>query len=499
MLKTSPISIGFYLITVFFFLLYNPAISSGRDDFSLGPLLNIEEDESQESQEVDLLGPFITSKRDKDSSEFGLRPLFYLLRDSEKDSTEFDFLYPIATYDRREEDWDFQFLIYLLSYESEKKPSGFRETEFTLFPFIFSKRAEDRDKSYFAVFPLYGGLKDKFARDEINFLLFPLYLETKKGGFTNYSFLWPIFGYYTGGGQEGFRLWPLFGYRKRGETLDEKFALWPIYVSKRWEFFGEERRSFMIFPFYSTLESPERTQSTYLWPLFNRLVDREKEIERWDTPWPLINFTRGKKTGNRVFPFYASEEDKNSEEGFFLWPLYRYSNLTLEDHVRKRKTFLLFLYSDIKEEPTIDGGREGRRIDFWPLFSYKRDEKGNRSFHFLSLLEPFFSNNKGIERNYAPLWRLFEWNKYEDGRSVSSFLWNTYRMEKSKDMTKVDLRPIIPIFSYVDSEEKSKFYFLGGLFGYKSDQRKKTFKLFFIPINISKDETKEEEGGSKNE
>lgn len=497
MLKILIRSLGAFFISKFFLLLLSATPSLGEEDFGLGPLFNIDRDRTQDSQEIDALGPFITSKKDKNSSQFGFRPFFYMVQDRERDSTEFDFLYPIATYDRREEDRRFQFLIYLLSYESNMKPSGFREREFTLFPLVFTKRAEEKEKSYFALFPIYGRIQDKFLRDEINFFLFPLFLQTKKGEATNYSFLWPIFGYYTGGGQEGFRLWPLFGYRKKEGVLEEKFVLWPIYLSRQITFHGEDIRFFSIFPLYSSFESPDRTQHTYLWPLFNRLVDRRKGIERWDVPWPIINFTRGKKREDRVFPFYASETDGKDEEGFFLWPLYRYNKITLEDHRRTKKKILLFLYSDMKEEPIIEGGRNARRIDLWPLFSYKRDAEGNRSFHLLSILEPFLSDNEGIERNYSSFWRFFEWKKYKDGRSVSSFLWNSFRKETDKEKTEVDIKPIIPIFSYKDWKEGSKVYLFGGLFGYKSDSNKKTYKFLFIPINVASKDTLDARGGEK--
>src|SRR4030067_1084339 len=237
---------------------------------------------------------------------------FYLVEDTGNDSTEFDFLYPLATYDRRENDRRFQFIFYLLFYETVQTRSGFVENEFHLFPFIFGKNAEDENDSYFALFPIYGNLKNKFARDEINFLLFPLFLRTKKDEATNYSFLWPF---------------------------------------------------------------------------FNHLVDKKKGIERWDVPWPFFNFTRGKEEEEtRIFPLYSSEKSEKDEEGFFLWPLYRYDRGTFEDYKRTRKSVLFILYSDIKEEPIIEGGRSGRRIDFWPLFSYKRDREGNLSFNFLSIL-----------------------------------------------------------------------------------------------------------------
>ncbi|MGQ0792772.1 MAG: hypothetical protein ACT4NX_01650 [Deltaproteobacteria bacterium] len=436
------------------------------------------------------LSPFFTSSESGSVSEFGVRPFFYWLRDEERDSEELDVLYPLATYDRREDARSYQFLFYMLSYYSNLTPSGFQESKFTLFPLVFSKRAEEADKSYFALFPIYGRLKERFARDEINFYLFPLYLETRSGDAVNYSFLWPLFGYYTGGGQEGVRLWPIYGYRKKEGALDEKFALWPIFISKKTVSFGEETASFSVFPLYLTKESRNKTQTTYLWPFINHQVDRKKGTERWDLPWPFVNFTRGAKTETRVFPFYGSEVDGGDEDGFYLWPIYRYSKLNLEDNLRTRKNILLFLYSDIEEEPLIEGGRARRRIDLWPLFTYNRDRDGNRSFHLISPIEPFIADSRGIERNYAPFWRLYQWRKSPDGASSSSALWNAYRMEKNEGGRRIELKPLLPIFSYNQSEGQGSAYdIFGGLFGYKSTPEGRAVKLFFYDVNISVNDT----------
>ena len=489
-----------FYVSLFILIFIGEYPCSGEEGFSLGPLFDSDQDKTQTTQQVDALGPFITSKKTETRFEYGFHPLFYLVEDTGNDSTEFDFLYPLATYDRRENDRRFQFIFYLLFYKTVQTRSGFVENEFHLFPFIFAKNAEDKNNSYFALFPVYGNLKYKFSRDEINFFLFPLFLRTKKNEATNYSFLWPFFGYYTGGGQKGFRFWPLFGYRKKEGSFEEKFALWPIFASKRRVFYGEEIRSLSVLPFYSVVESDQRSQTTYLWPFFNHLVDKKRGIERWDVPWPLLNFTRGKKEEEtRIFPFYASEKSEKDEEGFFLWPLYRYDRGTFEDHKRTRNSVLFILYSDIKEEPIIEGGRSGRRIDFWPLFTYKRDREGNANFHFLSIFEPFLSNNEGIERNYSSFWRLYQWKRYKDGRKTSTFLWNMFKSESGKEGFRMDFQPIIPIFSYKNWEGESKIYFLGGLFGYKSDPYKKTIKLFYIPINISSQENTTEEEVRKDE
>ncbi|MBI4228132.1 MAG: hypothetical protein HY693_00275 [Deltaproteobacteria bacterium] len=461
---------------------------------------------------MNALGPFITSKKNEKLTELGFRPFFYSIKDGEKNSSEMDILYPFATYDKRDGNWRFQLLAYLLYLESEKTKNGFSEREFNLFPFIFSKRAEDPEDSYFALFPFFGKMKNKFYKDEISFVLFPLFLQTRNGDEINRSFLWPFFGYYNGGGQSGFRFWPLFGYRKKEEKLDEKFVLWPFIISSKRVFYGEERSTFSILPFYTSFESPNFTNKTYFWPFFNYVEDKKRGFKQLSAPWPFIGFTRGTREGNRFFPFYAdymgeggggivpfySENSIESRgkgyqdrDGFILWPLYRYSSVTLEDYRRSRKSILLILYKEIKDEPIIEGGTSGRRINLWPLFSYRRDNDGNRSFQFFSLLEPLVSGVDGLERNYSPLWRFFEWKKYSDGRTVTSFLWNTFRTEYSEEATKVSLQPIIPIFSYTRAVEGSKTLFFGGLFGYQNTGAIRKLKFLFVPITIGSGEKEE--------
>lgn len=480
-----------FSLSIYFFLISAPVFS--EEVVNLGPLLNMREDGSREVKEVEGLGPFITYQREKQRKEFGLHPFFYLLMDKEKDLSEFEFLYPIVTYKRNEESKKFQMFLYLLSYESGLKEGKFREKDFTLFPLIFARKSEDSGRSFFAFFPIYGDMRDKFSKDEIEFFLFPLFLRTTNDKFVNYSFLWPFFGYYTGEGQEGFRFWPFFGYRKRGQILKEDFILWPLYVSKHWVYYGKETDYLSFFPFYSTFRSSEREQNTYLWPFFSYLRDRDKNIERWDVPWPILNITRGSKSENRFFPFYANEKGKTYEEGFFLWPLYRYETLTLEDFMRTRRDFLLFLYSDIEEKPILEGGREGRRISLWPIFTYRRDREGNKNFFMFSLFEPFLSN-KRLDRNYSSLWRIYQWQRSKDGNWFMSFFWNTIRFQNEEDQIEIKVHPIVPLFSLESSEKGSKIYLLGGFLGYRSSEHEKTIKLFYIPVSFSRKTEEVKEG-----
>ena len=104
-------------------------ISFCAEGINLGPLLSTERDPKSNAQEINALGPFITSRRNDEATEFGFRPFFYFINNREENSIQFDMLYPIATYDRRDDNWRFQLLVYLLYLESEKTKNGFDEKE----------------------------------------------------------------------------------------------------------------------------------------------------------------------------------------------------------------------------------------------------------------------------------------------------------------------------------------------------------------------------------
>ncbi len=457
------------------------------DTINLGPLFYMEKDEETGEKKVDALGPFVSYEKKADETGYGFRPIFYSFRDDRKDRTSFDFLYPLSTYRTFEGDTKFQALAYIFHYKSDLQENGYREREYTLFPFVFARHAEDPDRSFFAVFPVYGNMKNKYGKDRITFFLFPLFLQTENYGVKNSNFIWPFIGYYSGNGASGGRLWPVYGQKTVGDSLRDEFALWPIYMKSDREFYGAQINSLAILPFYYGLDMPGRKQRTYGWPFFTYIDNTNRNFKRYDMPWPFVTFSRGDVNTNRIFPLFSVKKEEDSESGYALWPLYSWRSHKLDDYEIKKRAIAYFLYKDVQNIPRVEGGRDSRAINLWPLFTYRRLPDGTAYFNFISPLETFLQDNAPRERNWRPLWTLFRWDKDEEGNHVSSFLWNTFRTESTKKGVKVDLRPIIPVISYENTDEKDKFHILGGLFGYSKDKEnnKKTLKFLFIPVNIS--------------
>jgi len=480
---------------VCFLLLIGIPVVCSAGDLNIPPIFYHDQDEAYKTEE-NLLGPFITIRKNDERNEFGIRPFFYWLENEKRDHREMDILYPLFGYWADSDIKSYQFLLHLVKYESNKLKGG-TEREFTLFPFIFYKSSPEKDNGYFGLFPLYGDLNNKFSKDTIQFILFPLYMKTTSEGDKTTSIVWPFISIYSGD-QEGFRLWPIYGKRtKKKNNLEQTFIMWPFYVSNEKDFYGQHIYSRNFFPFYSESEMFGIKHRSYFWPLYNKTESINNNFERWDVPWPFINITRGKKYQTRVFPFYSrSESAEEDTDGFILWPLYKYSKLHLEDHIRSKKIFLFFIFKEETYKPTIDGGKKGKRIDLWPLFTYTKN-RNSSYLHVFTLFEPFIRSSDRLYRNYSPFWRIFEWRKYDDDSSKASLLWDIITLRNSERGSKFSIKPVIPLVTYRNMDVGNSFKLLGGLIGYSSSDYGDTIRLFYYPFRFNKDKNREE--GSRKE
>ena len=57
----------------------------------------------------------------------------------------------------------------------------------------FQQRSSDPALNYTAVVPFYGHLENRFFRDEISFVMFPLYVRSRKSDVVTDNYLFPFF------------------------------------------------------------------------------------------------------------------------------------------------------------------------------------------------------------------------------------------------------------------------------------------------------------------
>jgi hypothetical protein len=451
---------------------------AGAEDASFGPLFQEFGLTLAPGRRTEALGPLYYAERLEESKLWAVPPVFSYELNEGTDFAHFDFAWKVITYDRFGDEYRWQ-LLQMFSIAGGGTQSDTNVHRFTLVPVYFQQRSTIPEKNYTAVLPIYGTIKERLFRDEIKFVLFPLYGQSRKRDIVTDNYLYPVFHLRHGNGLKGWQFWPLAGREHKELTRktnvwgeveivgghDKAFAVWPLYSWQRTgEGTAEVVRQEALLPFYSYYQSPKRVSETFLWPLgVTHTIEREKKYEEWGVPWPLIVFTRGEgKTCNRVWPFFSHAHNATLTSEWFLWPIYKYNRLKSDPFERERTRILLFLYSDTRAA-NREAGVSSRQIDLWPLFTARRDFQGKSRLQLFSPLEPILPNNRGVERNLSPLWSV--WRSEKDrktGATSQSLLWNLYRRESSPQARKCSL--------------------LFGLFQYQSGPDGARWRLLYIPF-----------------
>jgi hypothetical protein len=491
---------GAYGVFTLVFLLSLSRVSAG-DAVYAGFAFDRHELTLEAGSRTEAAGPFFYHTHMELGTTWAVPPLFSFTSWLEGDGAEFDLFYPVLTYDRYGEEYRWQ-LLQLLSFAGGRDQDSSRRRRFTLYPFYFQQRSTDAEENYTALFPVYGHLQNRFARSEIDFVLWPLYLKTirrppasslpddpflnlggrflsaRRGDVTTYNYVYPIFHWRTGEGLQGWQVWPLLGHEKKIVTSktnnwgdpelspghEHWFALWPFYYHlHRGIGSANPDHDWAVVPFYRAQRSPLRDSTSYGIPLGVTITDdRARRYREWSAPWPFIVFARGEgKTINRVWPLFGQGEAAGLESNFYLWPGYHYRRKQGETLDRRRTRILVFLAAHTKET-NKETAKTKTRTDVWPLYTHRRDFDGRTRLQIFAPLEPILSASKSMERNYSPLWSV--WRAEENpvtGATSQSLLWNLYRRETTPTSKKGSL--------------------LFGLVQYHSRAETTRWRLFYLP------------------
>ena len=452
-----------------------------KDSLDAGPLFAEFPLTLDSGQRTEMFGPFFYSQQLDTEKTWALPPFFSRDTDPAVESREDDFLYPLATYETYGQEYRWQFF-QLLAFAGGQDSQGQEVRRVTIFPIYFQQRSPVTNENYTALIPFYGHYENHLFRDDVFFVMFPFYSETRKKDVVNDNYFYPFFNTRHGDGMRGWQFWPFFGEEHKVVTTvtndfgdvetvgghDQYFALWPFYFRQNNNIGTDDPEKFRaVFPFWVFSRSPQRDATSIVWPLFNWADDRDKKYREWQMPWPFLDIARGPgKSITRVFPLFSRAHNDTLESDFYLWPFYKFDAIHADPLDRRHTRILFYLYQDVTEKNT-ETGKEKQRVDLWPLFVYHRGFDGGSRLQILAPLESFVPDNRGIERNWAPLWSLWRSeNNPATGASSQSLLWNLYRFDKTADSKKCS--------------------FLFGLFQFQSQPAGKTAKLFYIPIGKEK-------------
>ena len=458
------------------------AIAQSGDALNAGPIYDRFSLTLDSGTRTEWMGPLFYQEQVGETTGWGIPPLVTWTKDVGTDSAELDILYPLLTYDRFGTETRWQ-LFQWLNFSGNQSIDESDKRRFTLFPFYFQQRSANPTNNYTALVPLYGHLENRFFRDEVHFVLMPLYVQSRKREMITQNFVYPFFHLRHGPGLSGWQFWPVIGVEHKQvtqstnhwETVEESpgyqkfFFAWPLFFKERVGIgTTNELRSLAFVPFFSVERSPLRDSIGFPWPLgFRHTEDREKDYREWDAPWPLVVFARGKgKRTDRIWPLYSKASTTVIETGFYAWPLYKWNQVHAAPYERESRKVVFYLYSELTERNT-DTLQTLHRVSSWPLFTYRKDFRGRERLQILSLLEPFVPTSKSVERDFSPVWSLWrsEFNP-ETRASSQSLFWNLYRRERAPTAKKCSL--------------------LFGLFQYQTGPDGKRLRLFYLPVSRTK-------------
>jgi hypothetical protein len=242
--------------------------------------------------------PFYARVQTEEGSFFAVRPLYSHTTAAE--GAVRDVFWPLYSRKEFKDEKSSRGLIFWFTHEFDVSSESPRYRRWLL-PFYFQGR-DVHGESYGALFPAGGTIREFLGRDEIRFVLFPVYANSRINEVRTTSVLWPIYSRTRGNGIQRDRVFPLYGKSVLEEKYEKKFVLWPFWNSAEYFYPGDSGKVWVLFPVCGRADL-EKEQTLWLLPPFFRFTKGERQ-DRIFCPWPFIQ-----------------KVDNERYDRIYLWPL----------------------------------------------------------------------------------------------------------------------------------------------------------------------------------
>jgi len=405
--------------------------AAGLKDVNVGPIYYAKHHQAAGVTEREIFWPLLHFEERPAERHMALRPLFYSVAGREGEFREVQFLWPIGLYRRKKDSLTFR-IFPIFYYVSRINVNGERDVDYSLFPFVFGG-TDPSEGSYFALFPLIGRLKGLGGKDEMRFLLFPFYFDSRDGDHRAHNVLWPMFHYSRGGGRQGMRIWPFWGKKERTGRHRTSFTLWPLLIwGERYRADREPLKSLFVLPFYGFQQTTQGRIDYLLFPFFSYQAEerRGEPYTELSAPWPLFTLGRGREYLKWYsWPLFGYKRRPGVRKGFALYPLLWFREDLRKGHRTVRRWALPLYWAT--DEIKSDGECRASKTKVWPFLNYRRTGEERRHFTLLSPM--WFSDPRGIERNYGAFWTLYEQGGGGEGPAWRRVLWQYFGERAGED------------------------------------------------------------------
>lgn len=411
------------------------------------------------------LGPLLERASSPDGDQFrAVRPMYSRLLDADAERIGTEVLWPLGIRREFREQLMSRYLLVGVHMDADiHDPSS--QYRFWILPVYFQGQDKAGDP-YRAVFPFGGVIRDFLAQDQIQFAVFPIWMRTRLKGVETQHWVWPIYKRGEGRGIEHFRVFPFYGRSSQRDNYSKKFVLWPFWTSAEYTYPHSHGTGYILFPLVGRIDLNDEQTRMVLPPFFRHTRSDTQTLLYM--PYPFIQYAAGEIEKLYLWPLWGRKSIAGSHHSFFLWPIFMRQRIDKGDAVFHRSLALPFVYAHhYRTHPTLEraeGEVVERYVKVWPLISYQRE--GDESRWRCLELWPW-KDTGAIERNYAPLWRLYE--RRAQGEAVQSeLLWGLARHHRDGDRERY--LSVFPLFQYHrggDDGENRIFSVLKGLIGYE--------------------------------
>jgi len=357
-------------------------------------------------------------------------------------------------------------------------------------PFYFQGR-DAQGRSYAAVFPLGGRIREFFMLDRVDFALFPLWVKSAQNEVRSRTLLWPVLSETKGKGIYRFRVFPIYGRSAQRDAYVKKFVLWPFFTSARYNYPHSSGYGFILLPFYGRIRLTDQDSHLVLPPLFRYTRGARQNLV--NAPWPFVQVGWGETRRFYLWPLYGRLRRAGVATDFVLWPLgwrERVDRPGAVFRTWKALPFVQYERETLRRPAPGETPVTKRYLRVWPLFSYERRGAESR-LRALELLP--FRNPPPVERNWAPFWTLFERTRVGDARDTE-LLWGLYRRQTRGDRAaRTSIFPLIEWSSHRPGDAAPaarSWSLLKGFLAVESEgarRRLRVLYFFRIPLGGSRE------------
>lgn len=348
-----------------------------------------------------------------------VRP-FYSAAEPPNGDVHGEVLWPLAGFDRIGDTANWRVLTAFGMDADVNDPQS--QERLWVLPFYLGGQTADGE-SYRALFPLGGRVADVIGRDEIRFVLWPLYTYSRVNDVETRDVLWPVVSWTRGEGHRRTRVWPFWGEAERAGDYHKRFVMWPFWTQVRYE--DPPGGGWMLWPLYGHTALEGQATHMFLPPLFRYSFAHDMTLIH--SPWPLVQYASGRDLEKLyLWPLWGRKRIEHLESGFFAWPVARWETLDPPGEGIRRRWWLNPVYY---RERDTRAGRDHHRVRVWPLFDHVRRGEQSRT-HALDLWP--LMDSEPIERSWAPLWTLYSRHATAEA-AESEYLWGLLRHGRTAD------------------------------------------------------------------